>query len=56
MTSMTYALRDLSDNNLFIKDWQIVVSLEHIKIEIVERLYAYIKGNAMQAKRYKENR
>jgi hypothetical protein len=42
-------------NNLFIKDWQTAVSLEHMKMKIVKRLYAYIKSNAMQAKKYKEN-
>jgi hypothetical protein len=43
-------------SNLLIKNWQTVVNPKHMKIKIVERLYAYIKGNIMQAKRYRENR
>jgi hypothetical protein len=43
-------------NNLFIRGWQTVVSPEHMKMKIVEGLYAWVKGNAMQAKRYRENR
>ena len=43
-------------NNLLIGGWQTVVSPEHMKMEIVEGLYACVEGNAMQAKRYRENR
>jgi hypothetical protein len=43
-------------NNLPIGGWRTVVSSEHMKMEIVEGLYACVEGNAMQAKRYRENR